>query len=192
MDTPQTVNQQEAKPARRFSGIAQAVLVGGGFAGGGTAVYALIEVIRSEPDKAFRLLHDWGPWCFLSMFVAYAISKIANRGLDVAESVSTRIADAMDRVATQQEGQASAMRDQASALQKSADKDDRNLQELQTLTSLTAQRSEKTYAMMQSFHDDNRIILQQQQATLDRIEAKVDGRIEAKADGKQTGTERVG
>lgn len=175
METVQAQSETQ-DPKRKLGGITQAVLVGGGFAGGGTAVFALVQLVRSEPDKAFHLLHDWGPWCFLSMFVAYAISKIANRGLDVAESVSTRIADAMDRVATQQESQASAMRDQAAALQKSADKDDRNLQELQTLTSLTAQRSEKTYAMMQSFHEDNRLILQQQQATLDRIEAKVDGK----------------
>lgn len=175
-----TQPEQQA-PKRNLAGITQGLLIGGSMAGGGTAVFALVELARSAPDKAFHLLHDWGPWCFLSMFVAYAISKIANRGLDVAESVSTRIADAMDRVATQQESQAAAMRDQAAALQKSADKDDRNLQELQTLTSLTAQRSEKTYAMMQSFHEDSRMILQQQQATLDRIEAKVN---------RNTGTEK--
>lgn len=176
MDSPQTIatTPTDSKPAAtRLGGLAQAVLVGGGFAGGSTVIFGAIELIKSEPDKAFRLLHDWGPWCFLAMFVAYVISKIANRGLDVAESFGVRIADAMDRVAVQQGSQAEAMQAQAVALQKSADKDDRNLQEMQTLTSLSAQRSEKTYAMLQQYHEDNRMIMQQQQATLDRIEAMV-------------------
>jgi hypothetical protein len=179
MDAPQTLGLSTPAPdppAKRLGGIGQAVLVGGGFMGGGTVVFGAFELIRSEPDKAFKLLHDWGPWCFLAMFVAYVISKVANRALDVGESFGTRIADAMDRVAIQQGSQAEALQSQAIALQKSADKDDRNLQEMQTLTSLTAQRSEKTYAMLQSYHEDNQMIAKNQQATLDRIEAKVDGR----------------
>jgi len=182
MDAPQTLGLSTAPvtPApKRFGGVAQAVLVGGGFMGGGTVVFGAFELIRSEPEKAFKLLHDWGPWCFLAMFVAFAISKVANRALDVGESFGMRIADAMDRVAIQQGSQAEAMAAQAVALQKSADKDDRNLQEMQTLTSLTAQRSEKTYAMLQSYHEDNQLIAKLQQATLDRIEAKVDGKISA-------------
>jgi len=138
----------ETAPAKRTSGVVQALLVGGGFAGGSSAIFGIIELIHAEPEKAFRLLHDWGPWCFLSMFVAYVLSKIANRGLDVAESFGTRIADAMDRVAVQQASQADAMQAQAVALQKSADKDDRQLQEMQTLTSYTAQQSERTYQKM--------------------------------------------
>jgi hypothetical protein len=166
--------KSDAKDAPKPTGFGHALLMGGGLVGGGTVVFSAFELIRSEPEKAFHLLHDWGPWCFLAMAVTFAISKIANRGLDVAETFGVRIADTMDRVAVQLGSQAEAMQAQAVAQQKSADKDDRNLQEMQTLTSLTAQRSEKSFTMMQQFHEDNQLILQQQQKSLDRIEAKVD------------------
>lgn len=178
-ETTTTQTASEPKQEKKLGGLAQAVLLGGGFAGGTSIIFGVIQLIRSEPDKSFKLLHDWGPWCFLAIFVAYVVWRIASRGLDVAESFGTRIADAMDRVAVQQQSQAEAMQAQAVALEKSADKDDRNLQEVQTLTSLTAQRAEKTFAMLQAFHQDNRLILEQQQKTLDRIEAKVDGRIQS-------------
>jgi hypothetical protein len=160
----------EAKPPSRFGSFTQALMVGGGLAGGGSVAIAAIELIHSEPERAFKLLHDWGPWGFLSMLIAYVVGSIGKRGLDVFETFSTRVANSL-------ESQAVAMSAQAVALQKSADKDDRNLQEIQTLTSLTAQRSEKTYAMMQAFHEDNQQIAKLHGETLKRIEEKVDARL---------------
>ena len=43
----------------------------------------------------------------------------------------------------------------AVAQQQSADKDDRQLQEMQTLSSLTAQRSERVYDQQRQYHDEN-------------------------------------
>lgn len=156
----------DSKPEpKKFGGIGQAILMGGGLMGGGTIVFSAFELIRSEPEKAFKLLHDWGPWCFLCIVVTVIVGKLGTRCLDLLQTFGVRIADAMDS--------------QAEAMQKMADKDDRNLMEVQTLTSLTAQRSEKSFQMMQQFHEDNQLIAKAFQASLDRIEAKVDAKIKA-------------
>jgi hypothetical protein len=55
------------------------------------------------------------------------------------------------------------------------------MEQMQTLTAFTAQRSEKTYSMMQSFHEDNQLILKQFGETLTRIEAKVDQQAKEKS-----------
>jgi hypothetical protein len=156
----QLTTETDTKPAaKKLGGVGQAILMGGGLMGGGTIVFSAFELIRSEPEKAFKLLHDWGPWCFLCIVITVIVGKIGTRCLDLLQTFGVRIADAMDS--------------QAEAMQKMADKDDRNLQEMQTLTSLTAQRSEKTYAMLQSYHEDNQMIAKAHQASLDRIEEMV-------------------
>lgn len=139
--------------------------LGGSFVGGGSIVIAAIELVRTEPDKAFKLLQNWGPWFILALFVAWVVYALASRALDLAGTVGGRIADAMES--------------QAVSIRQLADKDDRQAQEMQVLTSLTAQRSEKTYSMMQSYHEDNQEILKLQQETLARIERKVDETIAA-------------
>jgi hypothetical protein len=132
-----------AEPSKRI-GLAQAILFGSGFAGGGTIVLGAIELVRSEPDKAFRLLHDWGPWCFLAMLVTYALSKVATRALDVAERVGDRLAGSMEDVAAQQRSLAEAGHMQALALQATADKDDRDKQEVQILIGVVNSKVEQT------------------------------------------------
>lgn len=173
METPELQTTplplDKAKPLR---GIGNMLMMGTSFAGGGAIVLAAFELIRAEPDRAFRLLQTWGPGFILVLFIAWAIQQLVGRALDIAERVGGRIADAM-------ESQSVSLQGQALAIQQSADKDDRQVQEMQTLTALTAQRSEKTYAMMQSYHEDNQMILKSQAETLARIEKKVDAKIAA-------------
>jgi hypothetical protein len=88
--------------------------------------------------------------------------------------VVTAIVTAFGRISASVEKQAESMGLLAAAVKQSADKDDRQVQEMQTLTALTAQRSEKTYSMMQQFHEDNQLILREYGETLKRIETKVD------------------
>lgn len=147
---------EEKKPLS----MANIFLVGTSFIGGGSVLFAGLGLIRDQPDRAFGLLQAWGPWFFLASFIAWAVSRLSDRAIEIFGRVGDRLADSVEKIATEQGRQ-------AIALQTAADKDDRQLQEMQTLTSLTAQRSEKTYSMLQDYHES---ILQQ----LERIEAKVD------------------
>ena len=125
-------------------GLAQGLLVGSGIAGGGTIVVSLIELIRSEPEKAFKLLHDWGPWYFLAIFVAYAVSKLFNRGLDIAEHVGDRVAGSIESLVVEQRSLAEASHAQALAMQTMADKDDRDKQEMQILVAVVNSKVEQS------------------------------------------------
>ncbi len=155
---------------KRVDVLGSGLVLGTSIVGGGSVVYAAFELIQAQPDRAFRLLQSWGPGFLLALFIAWSLSRIVNRAIDVAEKVGGRVALSLENVATEQGKQALAQ-------QAAADKDDRQLQEMQTLTALTAQRSEKTYAMLQSYHED-------MQETLRRIEQKFDNRIAGEEQSK--------
>jgi hypothetical protein len=148
------------------------LVLGSSFVGGGSIVLAVVELVRSEPERAFRLLQTWGPWAILALLASWFIYQLTGQALELAGRVGGRIADAM-------ESQAISIKAQAVATQQLADKDDRQVQEMQALTALTAQRSEKTFTMLQSYHEDNQLIAKMQQETLARIEQKVDANIAA-------------
>ena len=153
MEPPQTLGltaSTEPTPSKRLAGITQGLLVGGSMAGGGTVVFGAIELIRSEPDKAFRLLESWGPWFFLALFIAWALTKLGNRLLDVVERLGDRMADAMENVAGEQKNQAEAMKEQALALQAQASKDDRERERLSTMVDYGAQQSRQALETVQA------------------------------------------
>lgn len=127
-------NNQESQgaPTKRL-GFGQTLLIGGGCVGGGTIVLSAIEIIRSEPEKAFKLLHDWGPWFFLAMLIVWVLGGIMNRALSIAERVGDRMAGSLESVAEQQQSLAEAARVQADALKVASEKDDREKQEMQVL-----------------------------------------------------------
>ncbi|ODU52205.1 MAG: hypothetical protein ABT07_01370 [Microbacterium sp. SCN 70-10] len=137
----------------------QGILVGGSMAGGGTAVFALIELMRSEPERAFALLQTWGPGFLLALFVAWSISRIITRALDVVERVGDRFAGSMENVAIEQRSLAEAAHAQAMAMQTMADKDDREKQEMQILVGVVNSKVEQTL-------DEQK----RQSRTLERIE----------------------
>ncbi len=121
--------------------LAQGVLFGGGLAGASAVVLALIELVRSNPDKGFMLLEKWGPWYFLAMFCVWALNGIAMRILDVTSEVGERFAGSMDRIADEQVKLAEAARDQAESMKRSADRDDRDHERMATLVDYSGQQS---------------------------------------------------
>jgi hypothetical protein len=129
---------------RKSDGLANLVLVGTSFVGGGSVVFAAFQLIREEPDRAFKLLQAWGPGFLLALFIAWCLREIINRALDVAARVGDRLAGSMENVATQQQSLAEAAHAQALALQTTADKDDREKQEMQILIGVVNSKVEQT------------------------------------------------
>lgn len=139
--TPQqTTTANTQKP----SAVANLLLLSTSFVGGGSIVFACFELIRSEPDRAFKLLQAWGPWFFLAMFVAWAFNRLVDRALDIAGRVGDRMAGSMENIAGQQQSLAEAAHAQALALQTTADKDDREKQEMQILIGVVNSKVEQT------------------------------------------------
>ena len=154
-----TATASTPTPPKRLASVTQGILVGGSMAGGGTAVFALIELMRSEPERAFRLLQTWGPGFLLALFVTWCLSKILNRALDVVERVGDRFAGSVENVAIEQRSLAEAAHAQALAMQTMADKDDREKQEMQILIGVVNSKVEQTL-------DEQK----RQNRTLERIE----------------------
>ena len=121
--------------------IAQAIMLGGAVTGGGSVVFASFELIRANPDKGFALLEKWGPWFFLAVFAVWALNGLLNRLLDVFTDLGGRFAGSMDRIADEQTKLAQAGQDQAEALKRSADRDDRDHERMSTLVDYAGQQS---------------------------------------------------
>lgn len=111
------------------------VALGGGWSVGAAIVFGVFELVRSEPHEAFPLLKSWGPWAIVSIIALYVLYDLVRMALNIG----TRMVQAVEKLAVAQ--------------QKSADKDDRQVQEMQTLTAYTAQQSERTYQKMSELAD---------------------------------------
>ena len=141
--------QVPGNQARRT--VLQGLLAGSGIVGGGTVVISVIELLKSQPDKAFRLLETWGPWFFLAFFSVWAANGLMNRALDAAERLGDRVADSMDKMAVQQEqlafSQAKlavAAQESATAAQLTAARDNREADRMATTVDYAAQQSRET------------------------------------------------
>ncbi len=110
--------------------VAKRVALGGGWSVGAAIVFGAFELLHNDSKDAFPLLRSWGPWAIVTIIAIYAFYDLAKMFLNVG----MRLAHAVEAV--------------ASAQQKAADKDDRQIQEMQTLTSYTAQQSERAYALI--------------------------------------------
>jgi hypothetical protein len=130
--------------SQKSGALANVLLLGTSFVGGGSIVFAFSELIKSEPDRAFALLQAWGPWFFLAMFATWAASKLIDRVLSMAERVCDRMAGSMDHIAVHQQSLAEAGHAQAIAMQTMADKDDREKQEMQILLGVVNSKVEQT------------------------------------------------
>ena len=111
------------------------IALGGGWSVGASIVFGVFELLKDKPDQAFPLLRAWGPWAIVTIVALYF-------GYDVIKALlalGTRAAIAIENL--------------ASAQQQLAEKDDRQLQELQTLTSYTSQSTERLSVLMHSMHD---------------------------------------
>lgn len=108
-------------------------MLGASLFGGGGVAYLAFELLRDQPDKAFRLLEVWGPGYLLAFFVGLLLYRLLNRAVDVTMHSSQTNAAAVQEVAVQMRSVAEAMSAQAIALQKAADKDDNEKREMQIL-----------------------------------------------------------
>ena len=133
--------------------VTQAILFGGGIAGSGAVVFSAFELIRSNPDKGFALLERWGPWFFLAVFTVWVLNGLLNRLLDVFSELGGRFAGSMDRIADEQTKLAKAGQDQAEAMQRSADKDDRDHERMATLVDYSGQQSRQAAEAVTAMHE---------------------------------------
>jgi hypothetical protein len=118
------------------------VAMGGGWSIGGAVVWGVIELLKSEPNQAFPLLKSWGPWAIFALVALYVIYDLSRLLL----GIGLRAVVALESLSVAQ--------------QKSADKDDRQLQEIQTLTAYTSQQSERTADSMRSLHEKLDVLIQ--------------------------------
>jgi len=129
--------------ASKSDGFSTVLMVGVTVFGGGSFAYGIFQIIRSEPDKAFDLLKSWGPGFLLAIFIAWCVSNLFNRGLDVTVRTGDRSAAAMEGATIQMQSIAEAMHAQALALQSTADRDDRDKQEMQILVGVVNSKVEQ-------------------------------------------------
>jgi hypothetical protein len=140
-----TTEQDQAKADSAKSSLRTELLkrvaLGGGWSVGASIVFGVFELLKEEPNQAFPLLKSWGPkaiFALIALYVVYDLSRLLlNIGL--------RGVVALEKLSVAQE--------------KSADKDDRQLQEIQTLTAYTSQQGERTSELMHSLHDKMDLLL---------------------------------
>lgn len=125
----------------RLAVIRQGVVVLGGLFGTGTVAFALIDLVRQEPDKAFGLLKIWGPWFFLALFVAWSLNGLLAQGLRAFEKWVDRFCDSLDKVAGEQKRLADSQQVLADAAKAASEKDDRDRDRMATQIEYTSAQS---------------------------------------------------
>jgi hypothetical protein len=118
--------------------------MGSSIFGGGAGLYLAYQLVRAEPARAYGLLNAWGPGYVLALVIAWALNKLLTRALEMAARSSELNTAAMDRVAEQMKSIAEAGKAQAAALQSTADRDDRDKQEMQILIGVVNSKVEQT------------------------------------------------
>lgn len=139
-----TMPSLSTPPAPSKDGLSRILMIGTSIFGGGSAVFLIVQLIRQEPDKAFKLLNAWGPGYLLALFIAFLVDRLMRKMMDGARSTSERSAEAIQQVATQMQSIAEAASRQAAAMQMAADKDDREKQEMQTLIGVVNSKVDQT------------------------------------------------
>jgi len=163
-----------------------AFVVGGGFMGGGTVIFGAFELVRSEPDKAFKLLEVWGPWFILALFSVWAANGLILRVLAALERIGGRFADSMDKVADKQERLADAqdrLADSneriATATQQAADKDDRERERMSILVEYSGSQSREAVGAVREMQT----VLASVQTAVAELSTHVKEAVSSKKDG---------
>jgi hypothetical protein len=117
-------------------------------------VMELFQLLNAQPKEAIDLLSHWGPNFVLGLLIVAIIGGLLSQVVDISR----------DGVAAQ--------RQMAEAMGKIAEKDDRQLQEIQTLTTFAAQQAERTHSH-----------LRDQRNQLDRIEQLLNSRAQGATGG---------
>lgn len=97
-----------------------------------------LKLLQAQPDQGFGLLKAWGPWPFLAMVLLAISGHVLN---SLGDTIRTAFANLVESSAQS----ASAQQRMAEAMGRIAEKDDRQLQEIQTLAAYTAQQSERLH-----------------------------------------------
>ncbi len=84
-------------------------------------------LLRLDPKEAFELLRVWGPNFLIGLVIVVIVGGLLSQMIDISR----------DGVSVQ--------RQMAEAISQIAQRDDRQLQEIQTLSAYTAQQSERLY-----------------------------------------------
>lgn len=145
---PTPTPRAEGEKPSAVAQLRQSLVYGGSIFGLGTAGWAIIELLKSEPDKGFKLLETWGPWCFLiggalAVFYAVCMALIRSR----AES-DLRMAMVLDRLAAGQERI-------ATAAETAAGKDDRQIQQMEILVTTVVMMQKR---VMRRLHAQDRAL----------------------------------
>lgn len=90
-------------------------------------VYAFFRLLESQPKEAIDLLSRWGPGFLITVIVIAVIGGLLSQGIDIAR----------DGV--------NAQKSMAEAITRISEKDDRQLAEIRTLATFSAQESERTH-----------------------------------------------
>jgi predicted metalloprotease len=125
--TEKDVATQETAKNTLRTDLMKKIAAGGGFSLGASIVFGAFELLHSDPHEAFPLLIAWGPWAIVALVALYFGYDLLKAFLNIG----TRAVAALEELAVAQK--------------KSADKDDLQLQEIQTLTAYTSQQSERTW-----------------------------------------------
>jgi hypothetical protein len=128
---------------------------------GATTAIALLmaafKMLEAQPDQAFGLLRSWGPSFLIGAMALWLFSSLLERavdkGLQILREYFSATAAAQEKSADATKESAVALQALATGVQRIADKDDRQMQEMQTLTAFTGAQTEKMYSRMGELHD---------------------------------------
>jgi methyl-accepting chemotaxis protein len=111
------------------------IALGGGWSVGAAVVFGAFQLLRSNPTDAFPLLKAWGPWAIVTIVALYVFYDLVR----ILMGIGNQLVQSVEKLAVAQ--------------QQLADKDDRQTQEMQTLTSYTAQQTERLAAKIAGVRD---------------------------------------
>lgn len=106
-----------------------------GGAGMVAVLLAGLKLLETQPGDAFQVLRAWGPWPFIALVFLALVGTFVNRLNDTIQSAFTQVVESAQQ-------SAHAQQQMAAAITQVAQKDDRQLQEIQTLAGYTAQQAQ--------------------------------------------------
>jgi hypothetical protein len=127
--------------ATALASFRQAFLIGGSFMGGGSVIFGAFELMRSEPDKAFKLLEIWGPWFIIALFSVWAANGLMLKAIAGVERIGDRVCDSFDKVAAEQKRLADSQDVIATAAKATAEVDDRERERMSVLIEYAGSQS---------------------------------------------------
>lgn len=121
-------------------------------------VFQFFQLLKEQPKEALAMLSQWGPNFLLWILVLAIIGGLLSQFIEITR----------DGVAAQ--------RQMAEAMAKIAEKDDRQIAEIQTVGAYAAQQSDKLIEKMNQQAEENRRNWERMQLHFEKITAHLDAR----------------